>query len=104
MPRIKDKLNHRFKFNRNGWKIYVKRAVFECTKIPCPPRGTRYLGIALAITIAFFIVELVGGILTNSLALLTDAWHMLNHIFALVFALTAVWLALRPVSVKSLIE
>jgi len=34
MPRIKDKLNHRFKFNRNGWKIYVKRAVFECTKIP----------------------------------------------------------------------
>jgi len=67
---------------------------------PCPPRGTRYLGIALAITIAFFILELVGGILTNSLALLTDAWHMLNHIFALVFALTAAWLALRPVSVK----
>jgi len=42
----------------------------------------------------------VGGILTNSLALLTDAWHMLNHIFALVFALVAAWLALRPISVK----
>ena len=65
-----------------------------------PPRGTRYLGIALAITITFFIIELVGGILTNSLALLTDAWHMLNHIFALIFALVAAWLALRPISAK----
>jgi len=65
-----------------------------------PPRGTRYLGIALGITISFFIVELVGGILTNSLALLTDAWHMLNDVFALVFALVAAWLALRPTSVK----
>jgi cobalt-zinc-cadmium efflux system protein len=65
-----------------------------------PLRGTRYLGIALGITISFFIVELVGGLLTNSLALLTDAWHMLNHILALVFALIAAWLALRPVTVN----
>jgi len=65
-----------------------------------PPRGARYLGIALGITISFFIVELVGGILTNSLALLTDAWHMLNDVFALVFALVAAWLALRPTSAK----
>ena len=65
-----------------------------------PLRGTRYLGIALGITISFFIVELVGGLLTNSLALLTDAWHMLNHILALVFALVAAWLALRPVTLN----
>jgi len=65
-----------------------------------PLRGTRYLGIALGITTSFFIIELVGGILTNSLALLTDAWHMLNHIFALVFALVAAWLALRPITMK----
>ncbi len=65
-----------------------------------PPRGTRYLGIALGITISFFVVELVGGLLTNSLALLTDAWHMLNHILALVFALIAAWLALRPVTMN----
>jgi cobalt-zinc-cadmium efflux system protein len=65
-----------------------------------PLRGTRYLGIALGITISFFVVELVGGLLTNSLALLTDAWHMLNHILALVFALIAAWLALRPVTMN----
>ena len=65
-----------------------------------PLRGTRYLGIALGITISFFIIELVGGILTNSLALLTDAWHMLNDVLALGFALIAAWLALRPITTK----
>ena len=65
-----------------------------------PLKGTRYLGIALGITISFFVVELVGGLVTNSLALLTDAWHMLNHILALVFALIAAWLALRPITVN----
>ena len=65
---------------------------------PHPLRGTRYLGVALGITISFFIVELIGGLLTNSLALLTDAWHMLNHILALVFALVATWVALRPIT------
>lgn len=65
-----------------------------------PPRGLRYLGIAIGITLSFFIIELVGGFLTNSLALLTDAWHMLNDVFALVFALVAAWFALRPISVK----
>ncbi|MDH5782819.1 MAG: cation diffusion facilitator family transporter [Candidatus Bathyarchaeota archaeon] len=65
-----------------------------------PPRSTRYLGIALCITISFFIIELVGGILTNSLALLTDAWHMLNDVLALSFGLVAAWLALRPLTVK----
>jgi len=65
-----------------------------------PPRGTRSLGIALVITISFFVVELVGGISTNSLALLTDAWHMLNDVLALSFALVAAWLALRPISTK----
>ncbi len=65
---------------------------------PHPLRGTRYLGVALGITIFFFIVELIGGLITNSLALLTDAWHMLNHILALVFALVAAWIALRPIT------
>ncbi len=64
------------------------------------PRSARYLGIALAITATFFIIELVGGILTNSLALLTDAWHMLNDVLALSFGLIAAWLALRPRTVK----
>jgi len=70
------------------------------TEHPYPPRGTRYLAIALGITISFFVIELVGGITTNSLALLTDAWHMLNDVLALSFALIAGWLALRPITTK----
>ena len=63
-------------------------------------RSTRYVGTVLGITISFFTIELVGGIVTNSLALLTDAWHMLNDVFALFFALTAAWLAQRPIDMK----
>ncbi|MFP3985169.1 MAG: cation diffusion facilitator family transporter [Candidatus Bathyarchaeia archaeon] len=65
-----------------------------------PQKDMRYIGIALGVTVVFFFVELIGGILTNSLALLTDAWHMLNHIFALTFALVAAWVAQRPITMK----
>ncbi|WP_455277533.1 cation diffusion facilitator family transporter [[Eubacterium] cellulosolvens] len=60
----------------------------------------KFLGIALVITTIYFIIELIGALLTNSLALLTDAWHMLIDVFALVFAFVASWLALRPVDMK----
>ncbi len=65
-------------------------------------RATRmnYLTLALGITAAFFAVELAGGILTNSLTLLMDAWHMMNHVLALALALAASWLATRPISAK----
>ncbi len=59
-------------------------------------RSRRHLVIALAITFGFFFVELVGGYATNSLALLADAWHMLNDAFALGFAAVAAWIAERP--------
>jgi len=65
-----------------------------------PPRNIRYLRIALGITISFFVIELVGGIITNSLALQADSWHMLNDAFALVFALAAAWFAERPIDLK----
>lgn len=45
---------------------------------------------------SIFIVELVGSILTNSLALLGDAGHMLTDLFALFLSFIAVRLATRP--------
>ena len=63
-------------------------------------RTTSRLAIALGITASFFVIELVGGILTNSLALQTDAFHMLTDVFALGYALFAAWLAQRPISLK----
>jgi cobalt-zinc-cadmium efflux system protein len=62
------------------------------------PSSTKYIAVALGITASFFFVELIGAILTNSLALLADAWHMLNDAFALVFVLVAAWVAKRPLN------
>ncbi len=61
---------------------------------------TKALVAAVGITASFFFIELVGGILTNSLALQTDAFHMLTDVVALAYALVAVRLAQRPVSLR----
>jgi cobalt-zinc-cadmium efflux system protein len=58
------------------------------------------LTFALALTAAFFVVEVVGGFMTGSLALLADAGHMLTDIASLVLALIAIWIATRPHSSK----
>ncbi|CAN5229450.1 cation diffusion facilitator family transporter [soil metagenome] len=56
----------------------------------------RALTLALAITAVYTGVEVVGGLVAGSLALLADAVHMLSDNVAL--ALFAVWLADRPAS------
>ncbi len=50
---------------------------------------------ALALTTVVFFAELIGGYLTNSVALLADAGHMLSDVAALGLALWASWLATR---------
>ncbi len=56
----------------------------------------RRLALALGITTVILLAELVGGILTNSLALLADAGHMASDTGALGISLIALWLASRP--------
>ena len=56
------------------------------------------LWIVLVITGAFMVAELVGGVLSNSLALLADAGHMLTDVLALGLSLIAMRLAMRPPS------
>ncbi len=56
----------------------------------------RPLGIALAITATFLVIEVIGGLVTGSLALLADAGHMATDVAALALALGASWLAGRP--------
>ena len=51
---------------------------------------------------AFFVVELVGGILSNSLALLADAGHMMSDVAALGLSLLALrWALRRPTAQKT---
>ncbi len=58
----------------------------------------RALVIVLLLTLAFTVVEVVGGVLTDSLALLADAGHMVSDVVALALALIALTLAQRPSS------
>jgi cobalt-zinc-cadmium efflux system protein len=54
------------------------------------------LVVTVVLTGVTFIAEAVGGLLTNSLALLSDAGHMFTHLLALLVSLLAVVFAARP--------
>ncbi len=58
-------------------------------------RHQKRLAISFCLIAAFFVVEAVGGVLTNSLALLSDAGHMLTDVIGLGMALAAIQLASR---------
>ena len=62
---------------------------------------TRRLQWALAISSMYFFAELIAGFLTNSLALLSDAGHMLSDIGALSLSLFAFRMARRPATLHS---
>lgn len=55
----------------------------------------RTLWVVLGLTLFFTVVEVVGGLLSNSLALLSDSAHMLSDVVALGLSLTAIYLAAR---------
>jgi len=56
----------------------------------------RSLRIALGLTAALLVVEVIGGILSNSIALLADAGHMLTDVAALGLALFVAWFSKQP--------
>jgi cobalt-zinc-cadmium efflux system protein len=60
----------------------------------------RRLYTALILTAAIAVAEVIGGFLTNSLALMSDAGHMLTDVSALALSLVALWFAGKPANVK----
>lgn len=58
----------------------------------------RRLKLALILTGGYCLVEFVGGWLTNSLALLSDAGHMLSDVSAMTLSLFAAYIATLPVT------
>ena len=59
-------------------------------------RNSRFLAAALALILGFMAVEVVVGILASSLALISDAAHMLTDAAAIALALIAARLSARP--------
>ncbi|MFX0018545.1 MAG: cation diffusion facilitator family transporter [Promethearchaeota archaeon] len=52
--------------------------------------------ISLTITSTVMILEIIGGLITNSIALLSDAGHMFTHSFAIGISLLAIFIARKP--------
>ena len=67
-----------------------------------PPTGSagaaykKRLALALTLTLTYAIAEVIGGVLTGSLALISDAAHMGTDVLGLGLALAAIHLAERP--------
>ena len=61
----------------------------------------RSLILALSLISTFMFVEVIGGVLSGSLALLADAGHMLTDAAAILLALFAMWIAARPASIEN---
>jgi cobalt-zinc-cadmium efflux system protein len=59
------------------------------------------LGWSLALTLIIFIAEVIGGILSQSLSLLSDAGHVLTDAFALGLSLIALMIMQRPSDYKA---
>lgn len=63
-------------------------------------RSARALRLALLLTMVMTVVECVVGWLSNSLALIADAGHMLTDVAALSLSLFAAWYAARPATLE----
>ena len=59
-------------------------------------KHNKSLKIVFSITLVYFIVEVIVGFMSNSLALLSDAAHMLTDVAGQVLALFAIWMASKP--------
>ncbi len=62
--------------------------------------NAKKLTIALILTMTFLVIEFIAGIITQSLALLSDAAHMFTDAAALAIALAAIKIAKRPADDK----
>lgn len=71
------------------------------------PQGTatgkhrRKLILVVAITLTIVVVQVLGAVLSGSLALLADAGHMLSDAAGVSIALFAAWIATRPATRRS---
>ena len=63
-------------------------------------RARRKLVTATVLCVFFMIAEIVGGVLSNSLAIATDAAHLLTDFASFLISLFAIWMAAKPKSQK----
>ena len=84
------------------------RPIMNLTRVGCYIMTTFYLILisrarnklifASVLCLVFMIAEVVGGVLSNSLAIATDAAHLLTDFASFMISLFAIWVAGRPSS------
>ncbi len=65
-----------------------------------PEAGDRRVGLAILVNVALTVAQIVGGLLSGSLALVADAIHNLSDAFSLVIAFAARKIARRPADAR----
>ena len=68
--------------------------------VPLDVKYEKPLWVAFGLTLLFMLAEVVGGLLANSLALLSDAAHMLTDVLALGVSLFAIRMSRRPADAR----
>lgn len=79
-------------------ELHAHRAGDAAHRHELAGRNPKVLAAAAALTLVFAAVEAFAGLLSNSLALVSDAGHMLTDSASLAFALLAQFIARRPPS------
>lgn len=68
----------------------------ECIRVDQGDKASRKLIYASILCFLFFLAELCGGLFANSLALISDSFHMLSDVSGFAISLASIWLAKRP--------
>ncbi|XP_011860084.1 PREDICTED: zinc transporter 2-like isoform X2 [Vollenhovia emeryi] len=63
-------------------------------------KARKKLLVASVLCVIFMIAEIVGGVLSNSLAIATDAAHLLTDFASFMISLFSIWVASRPATRK----
>ncbi|CAG8465838.1 8604_t:CDS:2 [Acaulospora morrowiae] len=85
----------------NGYKCGGEDEDSSFFKNKLAEQGEKKLWIAICISLLFFCIELTGGLLAGSLALLSDSFHLLSDVVSFAISLLSIYLARRPAT-KSL--
>lgn len=72
----------------------------NCDHSALAEKSTRALRAALILTLVLFVAEAIGGWISNSLALLADAGHVLTDAGALALSLFVAWFSRQPVTAE----
>ena len=76
------------------WKQYKTHS--QSGNVPTDTKMGLSLVLIFMLTISFMIIEFFSSIITHSLTLLADSFHMTTDVIALFLSLIAMWVARKP--------